>query len=386
MPLPQPHKGELQTDFINRCMGNSIMVEDFPNNKQRYAVCQDIWDDKKEDMVGIDMRNAMGSHHTGTTDVAWDAGANTKRVKKDQPASYYAKVYAWKDPDGDVGNKTSYKFPHHMVSADGTPGAANTRACSNCVAVLNGGRGGANIPDGDRSGVHRHVATHMKDANMEVPELKSESEPDMERRFVSVTSAELRADTYEDKPMIVGYAAKFNSWDGDEHMFLEMIQPGAFSKSVAKHDIRCLFNHDANYLLGRKSAGTLRLWEDMIGLWMEVDVNVDDLQAMSVFYKVKRRDVTGQSFSFYNPKDTWDFTDEETPRRTLVEVDLADAGPVTFPFYEVTSAEPAYRSLTKAREALKTTNDSGLVIPQRMVRLQDKRRRDNCFRLLKGDN
>lgn len=332
-----------------------------------------------------EIRSAMGTHHTDTTDVAWDSGANVKNVKKDQTASYYAKVYAWKDPEGDVGAKSTYKFPHHMVSADGTPGAANTRACSNAMGVLNGGRGGAKIPDGDRAGVHRHIAAHMKDAHMEVPDMiKSSIHVDMERRFVPMTSAELRAESVGDKPMIVGYAARFNAWDGDENMFLEMIQPGAFSQTIARDDIRCLFNHDSNYLLGRKSSGTLRMWEDAAGLWMEVDVNTDDPQAMAVFSKINRRDVTGQSFSFYNPKDIWDFTDESNPKRTLVEVDLVDIGPVTFPFYEVTSAEPAYRSLTRAREALKPTNDSGIVTP-RMVMLQAKRRRDKQFRLLKGE-
>ncbi len=271
-----------------------------------------------------------------------------------------------------------------MLAADGTPGAANTRACSNAMGVLNGGRGGANIPDADRSGVHRHIATHMMDAKMEVPELKFDPQVGMERRFVSVVEAELRADDSDGKPMIVGYAAKFDTWDGDEKQFLEKIQRGAFSMTVKKNDIRCLFNHDSNYLLGRKSAKTLRLWEDNIGLWMEVDVNTDDPQAMSVFSKIQRRDVTGQSFSFYNPKDLWDFTDEKTPKRTLVEVDLVDVGPVTFPFYEVTSAEAAYRSLTKAREALKPANDSVLVTPQQ-VRTQEKRRQDNRYRLLKGD-
>lgn len=221
-------------------------------------------------------------------------------------------------------------------------------------------------------------------------ELKNVVNPDsadadnMERRFVTMDTAELRADTVGERPMIVGYAAKFDTWDGDENQFLEKIQRGAFSMTIKKNDVRCLFNHDSNYLLGRKSAKTLRMWEDNIGLWMEVDVNEDDPQAMSVFSKIARRDVTGQSFSFYNPKDIWDFTDEKTPRRTLTEVDLVDVGPVTFPFYEVTSAEPAYRSLTRARDALKPTNDSGLVTPQQ-IRLQERRRQDNRFRLLRGE-
>jgi hypothetical protein len=81
-------------------------------------------------------------------------------------------MYAWVDPEGDRENKTSYKFPHHMVDGDGMPGAANTRACIAAIAALNGARGGADIPAGDRRGVWNHVGKHLRDAGEEPPELE----------------------------------------------------------------------------------------------------------------------------------------------------------------------------------------------------------------------
>lgn len=39
MPLPKPKKNEKQNDFISRCMSNDVMKKEFPNNKQRVAVC-----------------------------------------------------------------------------------------------------------------------------------------------------------------------------------------------------------------------------------------------------------------------------------------------------------------------------------------------------------
>ena len=210
------------------------------------------------------------------------------------------------------------------------------------------------------------------------------SEEEIERRFIPISGAELRAETYGDKPTILGYAARFNIWDGEEDMFWEKIEPGAFSVSIASDDVRCLFNHESSELLGRKSNQSLRLWEDNLGLWMECDINPDDPLAMSTFAKVKRRDVTGQSFSFRTPKDAWEFEDGETPRRTLVEISLRDVGPVTFPFYEVTSVDIAFRSLTKAREGLKLDNDHGLDKLTHALRLQEKRRHDMYFKNLKG--
>ena len=39
MPLPRPDKNQSQKEFINKCMDDSAMLEEFPNGKQRAAVC-----------------------------------------------------------------------------------------------------------------------------------------------------------------------------------------------------------------------------------------------------------------------------------------------------------------------------------------------------------
>jgi hypothetical protein len=118
---------------------------------------------------------AVGSHSTATSDGAWDAGAHKKRLPADAGASTYRKMFAWQDPDGDADTQAAYKFPHHEVSAEGAVGAANTTACSAGIAALNGGRGGASIPSADRSGVHAHLAKHLRDAGKDVPDLTSAS-------------------------------------------------------------------------------------------------------------------------------------------------------------------------------------------------------------------
>ena len=119
---------------------------------------------------------AFRSHSTPTTDAAWDAGANEKRVRVDEKRSYYSRIYGWYDPDGDEGAKSTYKFIHHMVDGDGAPGDANETACSTGIGVLNGGRGGTNIPKADRQGVYDHLARHLRDAGKEPPELKGQFE------------------------------------------------------------------------------------------------------------------------------------------------------------------------------------------------------------------
>ena len=46
MPIPTP-KGDKE-DFINKCMGDSVMTKEFENSKQRYAVCQSKWKNAKK--------------------------------------------------------------------------------------------------------------------------------------------------------------------------------------------------------------------------------------------------------------------------------------------------------------------------------------------------
>ncbi len=115
------------------------------------------------------VKNAIPSHETDVVDEAWDAGAQVKKLVDDGGYSVYRNMFAWYDKEGDLNAKSTYKFPHHMVDEDGMPGPANMKAC---IAALNGARGGADIPEGERKGVWNHLAKHIKDGGGEPPELK----------------------------------------------------------------------------------------------------------------------------------------------------------------------------------------------------------------------
>lgn len=49
MPLPTPRKTETEKEFIGRCMASSVSTKDFPDIKQRYAVCQSKWEEHKKE-------------------------------------------------------------------------------------------------------------------------------------------------------------------------------------------------------------------------------------------------------------------------------------------------------------------------------------------------
>jgi HK97 family phage prohead protease len=125
------------------------------------------------------MKAALPSHSTATTDAAWDGPAMDARCPSER--SPLRATHAWVDPEGDPDVKSSYRFIHHMVAGDGTPGAANIRGCQTGIGVLNGGRGGTTIPDSDRRGVWNHLAKHLRDADVEPPELKGGGTPPVQQ-------------------------------------------------------------------------------------------------------------------------------------------------------------------------------------------------------------
>jgi HK97 family phage prohead protease len=113
---------------------------------------------------------------SSTTDAAWDGPKMKANLSNDAGKDTYRKAFAWVDPDGDPDKKASYSFIHHMVSDSGAVGAANVKACVTGIGVLNGGRGGSNIPDADRKAVYSHLAKHIKDSGDDPPDLKAAAE------------------------------------------------------------------------------------------------------------------------------------------------------------------------------------------------------------------
>lgn len=115
--------------------------------------------------------------------------------------------------------------------------------------------------------------------------------------------------------------------------FTEQIARGAFTDSLRK-DVRALFNHDASAVLGRVSAGTLRLSQDSRGLLAEIDVP-DTVVGRDLLTLVERDDISGMSFGFFVLDEDWS-DKADMPLRIIKKVDLFEVSVVTFPAYEST--------------------------------------------------
>jgi uncharacterized protein len=144
------------------------------------------------------------------------------------------------------------------------------------------------------------------------------------------------------------YDLRSSFWGG----FIERIMPGAFDRAIREDDVRALFNHDANHVLGR-TPGTLRLVADDIGL--RYDITAPGTQTgRDLLTSIDRGDVTGSSFSFSIDEENWrEVRDQSTGITTVYReiraVKLYDVGPVTFPAYEASTA--GVRSESELSEA-----------------------------------
>ncbi len=137
---------------------------------------------------------------------------------------------------------------------------------------------------------------------------------------------------------------EYELWQGA----VERIDPEAFAQALARpDDVRALFNHESDHLLGRSTSGTLRLSVDEIGLRYEIDLP-DTQVGRDVATSIERGDLTGSSFAFVPTVVEWsDEGDREV--RTIKDVTLYDVGPVTYPAYE--SASTGLRSIGTPGEA-----------------------------------
>lgn len=156
----------------------------------------------------------------------------------------------------------------------------------------------------------------------------------------------------EGREVISGYGAVYyrDGEQGTEYQLwddmFERIMPGAFDRAIREDDVRGLFNHDPDHLLGRTASGTMRLSSDKNGLRYEIDPP-DTSVGRDVRESMRRGDLSGSSFAFHVTEQTWREEKRGNQKVTIREVRgvrLFDVGPVTFPAYDATTTEIAKRS------------------------------------------
>ena len=162
----------------------------------------------------------------------------------------------------------------------------------------------------------------------------------LERR---TTNGEVEARAKGSSIYVEGYASVFEKRSGNLGGFIEKVKPSAFTKTLQEADVRALWNHDPQFLLGRTSAQTLDISVDNNGLYYRA-LLPNTSYGKDLAELLERRDVRESSFTFFKVQDEWDLTEEGYPMRSLVEVGLIDVAPVTFPAYEDATSGVARRA------------------------------------------
>ena len=173
----------------------------------------------------------------------------------------------------------------------------------------------------------------------------------MTKRTLTLSNASFKVREEENVLRIEGYFAVFGSeyniWPGAS----ESVDPHAFD-SALQDDVRALIDHETRLVLGRTVAGTLELRVDDHGLWGSVIINPEDQDAMNLYARVKRGDVSQCSFGFDILDEEAAYREDGTVHWTIKSVKLYEVSVCTFPAYretEVQARRADYDVLRKRR-------------------------------------
>jgi HK97 family phage prohead protease len=136
-------------------------------------------------------------------------------------------------------------------------------------------------------------------------------------------------------------------------IFVEQIEPQVFQRALGRNDdVKLLFNHKEDRLLGSQKQGNLTLREDAIGLYAECNVNDPE-----VVEKARNNELRGWSFGFVSRQDDWDTT-TNPQRRFIKDLDLLEVS--------VLSVVPAYTAMS-----LEARGEETVVIEQRFDKFEE---------------
>lgn len=155
---------------------------------------------------------------------------------------------------------------------------------------------------------------------------------------------------------IEGYFSVFGGYYEMYQGCRERVDPHAFDECLTD-DVRCLIDHDTRLVLGRTTAGTLTLRVDETGLFGSVLINEQDSDAMNLYARVQRGDVSQCSFGFDILDEEREIHEDGSVDFTIKKVKLYEVSCCTFPAYqdtEITARKADVAEIKKRRtEAFK---------------------------------
>lgn len=167
-----------------------------------------------------------------------------------------------------------------------------------------------------------------------------------------VSNLEIKTRDLEDtkEKIIEGYFIVFDVETELYPGYFEKISRSAINTLFDK-DVKALINHDDTLVLGRTKTNTLQLMVDDKGVYGKILINENDTDALNIYERVKRGDVSQCSFGFII-QDQESFWDDDNLKVTLTDIDLKEVSIVTFPAYEETEVYARSKLENKRKELL----------------------------------
>lgn len=141
---------------------------------------------------------------------------------------------------------------------------------------------------------------------------------------------------------VEGYFIVFDQptelWPG----FFEQISPDAIEDMS---DVRALYNHNNDLVLGSTLNDTLRLEKDEHGVKGIITINDNDTDAVNAYERIKRGDIKGCSFGFELVKESYERHDDGSTCATVERLNLFEVSPCVFPAYPQTAINARQKDL-----------------------------------------
>ena len=160
----------------------------------------------------------------------------------------------------------------------------------------------------------------------------------MKTKQIRSMTTEIKGESDDNQKVIRGYFAVFDDETNLYDKVFEKLDRSAFNNSI-NSDVRALINHDTSLVLGRTTSNTLKLRTDDKGLYGEIYINEKDTDAMNIYERVKRGDVSQCSFGFTVNDEDVEYRDDDTAHFTIKDLDLYEVSVCTFPAYANTGVE-----------------------------------------------
>ena len=355
MPIPTKNIDETNEEFIERCMADDTMVEEYEDD-QRLAICSlQLEEERDTNFPTKDEDKKVSLKNSNYPQFDYDYAL---KLKEDYPSIWKAggnirgndAFMLWgRARDGQeteaitewIKEREAWIARHYedgkQFKGDKEPNLSNV---GGVVAQIKWGV----IGTLGESGM-KEVISELK-KKIDNKEEKFIDMKNKEVRTFNVQDLELRMDG--ENPVVVGYGAVFNSESNDLGGFREFIAPGAFEGRL-EDDVRFLINHDG-LPLARTTNGTLRLSVDERGLKYEAKLNPNVSTSRDLIELLKDGTINQSSFAFIVEDDSWEVKDG-TNYRTINKVSrLYDVSSVTYPAYDAASSSVALRSMEQWQE------------------------------------